>query len=45
MIDYAKENNIEIDVPSRLIYHKGPGRIFKGNPENYITEVIIPIKN
>lgn len=43
IIDYAKENNIEINAPSRLIYHKGPGMVFKGNPENYITEVIIPI--
>lgn len=44
LIDYAKENNLELEVPSRLIYHKGPGMIFKGNPNNYITEVIIPIK-
>ena len=43
IIDYAKENNIKIEAPSRLVYHKGPGMIFKGNPDNYITEVIVPM--
>lgn len=44
IIDYANEFHYEIDIPSRLIYEKGPGMIFKGNPEHYITEVLIPIK-
>ena len=42
--DYATEHNIELDLPSREYYVKGPGMIFKGNPEKYITEIAIPIK-
>ncbi|MGH4121251.1 MerR family transcriptional regulator [Clostridium sp.] len=44
IFDYAQENNINFLIPSREIYIKGPGMIFKGNPSNYITEIIIPIK-
>jgi DNA-binding transcriptional MerR regulator len=44
LFDYAKEKNINCLTPSREIYLKGPGMIFKGNPNNYITEVIIPIE-
>jgi len=43
IFDYAKEKNISCLTPSREIYIKGPGMIFKGNPKNYITEIIIPI--
>jgi effector-binding domain-containing protein len=28
-------------TPSREIYLKGPGMIFKGNPKNYLTEIQI----
>lgn len=44
LLDYAKEKGIECKLPSREIYHKGPGMIFKGNPDNYITEIAIPIE-
>lgn len=44
LMDYAKEHDIELAIPSREIYHKGPGMIFKGNPEKYVTEIAIPIK-
>lgn len=44
LLDYAKEHNIECKLPSREIYHKGPGMIFKGNPNKYITEIVIPIE-
>jgi DNA-binding transcriptional MerR regulator len=44
IFDYAKEKNIICLTPSREIYIKGPGMIFKGNPKNYITQIIIPIK-
>jgi hypothetical protein len=30
--------------PTREIYLKGPGMIFKGNPENYLTEIQIMIE-
>jgi len=44
ILDYAKENNLKCLTPSREVYIKGPGVIFKGNPNNYITEIIIPIE-
>lgn len=43
ILDYVVEKNINRLMPSREIYIKGPGMIFKGNPNNYITEIIIPI--
>ena len=42
VLDYAKENGLELLTPSREVYQKGPGMIFKGNPEKYVTEVIVP---
>lgn len=33
------ENKIPIKIPSREIYLKGPGMIFKGNPKKYLTEI------
>lgn len=44
IVDYAIENGIECDLPSREIYHKGPGMVFRGNPEKYETEIVMPIK-
>ena len=43
LISYAKEHGLEIKAPCREIYIKGPGMIFKGNPQKYVTEVQIPI--
>ncbi len=31
-------------VPCRVVYHKGPGVIFPGNPEKYVTEIQIFVK-
>lgn len=44
IMDYAREHNLECLLPSREIYHKGPGMIFKGNPNKYVTEIVIPVK-
>lgn len=44
LMRYAKDNGIEIKLPSREIYRKGPGMIFKGNPQNYLTEIQFMIK-
>lgn len=43
-LDYANENNLKCLTPSREMYIKGPGMIFKGNENNYITEIIIPFQ-
>ena len=44
LMDYAEAHKIKITTPSREIYLKGPGMIFKGNPKNYLTEIAIPIE-
>ena len=39
LLDYIKQRGYEIQVPSREVYLKGPGLIFKGNPNKYLTEI------
>lgn len=34
-----KARGVTTAVPSREVYLKGPGIIFKGNPKNYLTEI------
>lgn len=41
---YVNEKNIHLLIPSREEYIKGPGMIFKGNPEKYITKIILPFE-
>ncbi len=40
---YINEKGYAPKTPSREVYHKGPGMIFKGNPENYLTEIQVLI--
>ena len=40
---HIKSQGHTASIPSREIYIKGPGMIFKGNPEKYLTEIQIPI--
>lgn len=42
VIKYVKERGYSIAMPTREVYLKGPGMIFRGNPRNYLTEVQIP---
>ena len=44
MDQYIEENNIKVCMPVREVFIKGPGMVFKGNPNKYVTEIIIPIK-
>lgn len=39
---WLEENNYEFAGPSRTVYLRGPGE--EKNPENYLTEIILPIK-
>lgn len=39
ILKYIKEKGYQIQCPSREVYLKGPGMIFKGNPKNYLTEI------
>ncbi len=44
ILDYISGKNYTVKSPSREIYIKGPGMIFRGNPEKYITEIQFLIK-
>ncbi len=37
--NYINEKGYEVILPTREVYLKGPGMIFKGNPKNYLTEI------
>ena len=41
---YLKKKGYRPKLPSREVYLKGPGMIFKGKPENYLTEIQILIE-
>lgn len=39
LLDHVKEAGLKVQSPSREVYLKGPGMIFKGNPKKYLTEI------
>ena len=39
ILKYIADKGYGTIIPSREVYHKGPGMIFKGNPEKYLTEI------
>jgi len=39
VFDYAKQHGYQLLLPSREVYLKGPGMIFRGNPKKYRTEI------
>jgi DNA-binding transcriptional MerR regulator len=45
VLKYVKERGYNVIMPTREVYIKGPGMIFKGNPRNYLTEIQIPIED
>tara|TARA_A100000171_G_C2130505_1_gene146368 strand:- start:636 stop:1463 length:828 start_codon:yes stop_codon:yes gene_type:complete len=45
IMKHAKAQSLNYDVPTREIYHKGPGMIFKGNPKKYLTEIVFLISD
>lgn len=40
---YLQEKGYSLQLPIREIYLKGPGMIFKGNPDHYLTEIQVMI--
>lgn len=44
IFDYMNDNGLKMKLPTREVYIKGPGMIFRGNPENYLTELLIPVE-
>ena len=43
VLSYIKSRHLEVEMPTREVYLKGPGMIFRGSPKNYLTEIQIPI--
>ncbi len=43
ILNYMKNKNYNLITPTREIYWKGPGMIFRGNPANFLTEIQILI--
>jgi effector-binding domain-containing protein len=44
ILSYIHQQQYSVEVPTREVYLKGPGMIFKGNPKKYLTEIQILIK-
>ncbi len=43
IMEEAGQPKPNIVLPTREVYLKGPGMIFKGNPKNYLTEIQLPL--
>lgn len=43
VLTYVADKGYEVTRPTREVYLKGPGMIFKGNPKKYLTEIQITI--
>ncbi|HET6883012.1 MAG TPA: MerR family transcriptional regulator [Pirellulales bacterium] len=44
VFEYMKQRKYQPLTPSREVYLKGPGMIFKGNPKNYLTEIQVLVE-
>lgn len=44
LLKYVNQHGYKLSLPSREVYLKGPGMIFRGNPRRYVTEIQIPIE-
>ncbi len=43
VLAHVRDLGLEVLLPTREVYIKGPGMIFKGNPKQYLTEIQIPV--
>jgi DNA-binding transcriptional MerR regulator len=43
ILKQAINQKLEVSLPTREVYIKGPGMIFKGATKNYLTEIQLPI--
>ncbi len=43
MLKYLHEKHYTAQLPTREVYLKGPGMIFRGNPKTYLTEIQIVV--
>lgn len=39
ILRYIHERGYKVEMPTREVYLKGPGMIFRGNPKRYLTEI------
>ena len=44
LFSYVREKGLRPRLPSREVYLKGPGMIFKGNPRKYLTEIQVMVE-
>lgn len=44
LFEHCCERGLEVLLPTREQYLKGPGMIFHGNPKKYVTKLIFPVK-
>ena len=44
ILKQVEERKVKVALPTRELYVKGPGMIFKGNPKNYLTEILLPLQ-
>lgn len=40
---YLHEKGLKAQLPSREVYLKGPGMLFRGNPRKYLTEIQVRV--
>jgi DNA-binding transcriptional MerR regulator/effector-binding domain-containing protein len=45
LLKYVKSRGYNVSLPTREVYLKGPGMIFRGIPKKYLTEIQLPIEN
>jgi DNA-binding transcriptional MerR regulator/effector-binding domain-containing protein len=45
ILAHIRQHQLGYELPTREIYVKGPGMIFKGNPAKYITEIQFMLKS
>jgi DNA-binding transcriptional MerR regulator/effector-binding domain-containing protein len=45
VFQYVRQHGYRALSPTREVYLKGPGMIFKGNPQNYLTEIQVFVAN
>lgn len=43
VLKHAQTQQLTLSLPCREVYLKGPGMIFRGNPQKYLTEIQIPV--
>ncbi|HVR73644.1 MAG TPA: MerR family DNA-binding transcriptional regulator [Planctomycetota bacterium] len=44
ILSHANQLGLKLVLPTREVYLKGPGMIFRGNPVRYLTEIQLPLE-